>query len=186
MSEAENNNLDFNFKLDPKSAFEGMTLAGKRVFQGPGKVGLYAMFAVQAIVAPLGFIGIYMVGVLLILGKLPDSQIWMVVAALMGGAFGMFVNQVVYRRMARMVCESEFGGGGRMWFDETGVQLEMKASHWRTGWQDVEEVLIGKRSLSIAVSGIVLTLPLSAFVDRVDMQVVYEQIVELFEQGKSA
>lgn len=186
MDEKINPKRAFAFQLDPKSALEGMILSGQRVFRGWGRLILIALYAVQSVIIPLGFVGAYFVGYILIFGTPPKGSVGVIVFALLGGGFGFFLNRFVYQQMAKMVCRSTFGRGGHMSFDPAGVVLTTDNSHWRTGWRDVEDLLLGKRSLSIAISGIVLILPLSAFENKDEMERVYADANALLEQGRSA
>lgn len=115
--------LEFSFELDPASAFEGMTLAGLRVFRGCGRWLLIVLFAAQSIVMPLGVIALYVMSSVLVRGDIPQNT-WILIG------FGLF------------------------------------------------------GSLSIAVSGIVLIPPLSAFEDKAAMLHINEQVNELFEAGR--
>ena len=186
MSEQARSPRVIEFQLDPKSAFEGMVMSGQRVFRGRGRWILMALFALQSVIIPLGFLGLYFVGYVLWFGTPPRGRTGLILFGLLGGVFGFFVNRIVYQKMARIVCNSNFGRGGRMEFDDAGLVLNTNNSEWRTGWGDVEEVLLGKRSLSIGISGIVLILPLSAFESKQQMQSVYEDVSALFEQGRSS
>lgn len=167
--------IELHFTLDAKSALEGMVMAGKRVFHGRGRALMIGLMLLQSVITPLGFMALYIVLSLLTGGAIPKGGIGFVVAGITGGLIGVWINQAVYRRMAQMVCLSRFGAGGVMRLDPQGVVLSTNHSQWQTGWSDVEEILLGKRSLSFVISGIVLIAPLSAFESKDTMKDVRDR-----------
>ncbi len=186
MDADKTNTVSFDFELDPKSAYEDMVPGGQRVYRGGGRLILLGLYLELFVLIPLGCVAIYVTIARLVFDELPDGAHWLLVASLPGFLLGWYLNQSAYRRLAKNVARSKFGRAGHMSFDATGICLKTQTSTWRTGWRDVEELLIGKRCISFAISGIVLILPLSAFESQAAMQKTYKQVTEMFEQGQSA
>jgi hypothetical protein len=187
LMDADNTNtVSFDFELDPKSAYEGMLLGGQRVYRGGGRLILLGLYFELFVLIPFGCVAIYVTTATLVFDKLPDGAHWLLIASLPGFFLGWYLNQSAYRRLAKMVARSKFGHAGQMRFDEKGLCVNTQASTWRTGWRDVEEILIGKRCISFAISGIVLILPLSAFESTAAMHQTYTQVSKMFEQGQNA
>lgn len=178
--------LEFDFELDPKSTYEGMLLGGQRVYRGRGRLVLYGLYFECFVLAPLGCIALYVIGASMLWGELPEGVHWIFLASLPGFLIGRYLNESAYRRLARMICQSKFGRAGHMRFDAEGLSVKTEASLWQTGWRDVEEVLIGKHCISIAISGIVLILPLSAFENKADMQRTHKTLNSMFDHGRTA
>lgn len=173
--------IDITFELDSDAALEGMTLAGQRAYRGRGRPLQVVMYVMLLVVTPLGFIGVYVLAYHLSMGEPPRGPYWFAVCYVLGAGLSIWSSMAIYVRLATIVTTSRFGKGGRMICDDRGVQLLTDNSTWQTGWGDVEEVLLGKKSLSIAVSGIVLILPLSAFADLAEMGQVHGQLQGWFD-----
>ena len=137
---------------------------------------MVAMFFTQGLFVPMGVLATYILGHLLIAGDVPRGGLWFAAAYLVGAAFAFWVFTAVYKRLARMVTTSRFGAGGQMTCDADGVLLRTEHSVWRTGWKDVEELVIGKQSLGVVISGIVLIVPLTAFEDKSAMQAAHDRM----------
>lgn len=184
MAHDDGSELSFEFELDAKSTYEGMMLGGARVYRGRGKALLFAQYFELLVCVPFGFMAIYVVVTTLLMDGVPNAVHWLLLTGLLGLVFGGFINKAAYQRLAKQASKSAFGRAGTMQFDVDGVVLTTRSSEWHTGWQDIEEIMLGKRSIGVAVSGIVLILPLSAFVDELAMERVFMQVNKLFEQGR--
>ena len=61
--------------------------------------------------------------------------------------------------------------------DAVGVLFRTLESHWNIGWGDVEAVLSGRETLTLAVAAISLPIPRSAFADDEEADNAFEQML---------
>jgi len=166
--------LDIVFASDARSTLEAMQLAGREVYRGRGLFLAIAIYLMQAIILPVGCLALFLLGWRMAFGANPESVLVVPAVYLLGAAFGVWVNRAVLVRLAVRTANSRFGKAGRMQCTAEGVTLTTDASIWQTGWTDISGVYLGKSTISFAVSGVALILPLSAFADKSAMAQAHE------------
>ena len=109
-----------------------------------------------AVIAGLGVLHFFFVvpggeplGLPVVVGVIGLSFLWV---------WGM--PQILFRSIYGSVVSAPFQEGLRIAFGPDGVEHWNGRSRWVTDWRDVTDVIVGKRVLSVAASGIALPVAL--------------------------
>lgn len=160
--------IEVNFEFERRAMIEGMVVAGRRRTSLARLVGLNAMAIALAAISAIGGIGVLFGVAAWSTGSAQDAAPWLFpVGAALGCGWLFVFQRLTITTAAGFVTSSRFGSGPQvMVMDGARAILLNDVAEWRTEWAGVEAVVPGRTTVTLAVSGIALPIPRTAFGDE--------------------
>ncbi len=147
------------------STLEAMFVAGREVLR-PHRIVFMLLSLMTTVLVCAGGAGIFFTVGVIMTGQSEPAIHFVWIGALAAAGFTIFAQRWPSVRFATAMTKSGYGARPQ-WahFDSAAMTFGNDHAEWRTQWQAVDNIVLGKKGLVLSVAAIAFVVPITAIDD---------------------